>query len=101
METKWVVKAFALAVLLPIVILAFAAAPAEAKSSDNGNCQGQDYTKNCRPDSMVVDTVRIDTTIYLYQVPLTEAQLAMLGEIIPVNLLADNHIQYLKFDGTE
>ena len=47
---------------------------------------------------MVVDTVRIDTTIYLYQVPLTEAQLAMLGEIIPVNLLADNHIQYLKFD---
>ena len=72
MGTKWVVKAFALAVLLPIVILAFAAAPAEAKSSDNGNCQGQDYTKNCRPDSMVVDTVRIDTTIYLYQVPLTE-----------------------------
>ncbi|MGD0818999.1 MAG: hypothetical protein ABR986_11495 [Methanomassiliicoccales archaeon] len=86
MKTKLTVKVFAFAILMPMLIMAFAVAPAQAKSS------GSEYK--------LVDNIKMDkVTIDLYQVPLTDVQKAMLNEIVPLDLLLGSGIQYVYIDG--
>ncbi len=93
LKTKRAVKIFALAVLMPILILAFAVAPAQAcsdHSSSNGNGSEFTYEKNLRINNLTID---------LYQLPMTTDQLAMLNGILPVNDLLASGVQYLYIDG--
>jgi hypothetical protein len=85
MITKNLVKLLVLAVLMPMLIMAFAVAPAQAKS----------------PDYKLVDNVKVESfTIDLYQVQLTDEQLAMLNEIVPLEQFLESGIQYVYIDGT-
>ncbi|HEY3419121.1 MAG TPA: hypothetical protein VGK23_01035 [Methanomassiliicoccales archaeon] len=85
MNAKNLVKLLVLAVLMPMLIMAFAVAPAQAKS----------------PDYRMVDNVKVDSlTIDLYQVQLTDEQLAMLNEIVPLQQFLDSGIQYIFINGT-
>lgn len=94
MRTKSAVRLFALAVLMPLLILAFAIAPAQACSDQHTTCQ------KCT-EFRYVDNVRIDNkTIDLYQLPLTPEQLAMLNEMFPLADLMASGVQYLYIDGT-
>ena len=93
MKTKSAVKIFALAVLMPMLILAFAVAPAQA-CSDHGNSNRKSS------EFRYVDNIRIhNLTIDLYQVPLTPEQLSMLNGIIPLDDLLASGVQYLYIDG--
>jgi hypothetical protein len=71
MKHKRTLKVFALAVLMPMLIIAFAVAPAQSKSTD------YQFAKD----------VKIDETVDLSQVPLTIEQLTMLEELVPYDLL--------------
>ena len=71
MKNKRALKVFALAVLLPMLILAFAVAPAQSKSMDY----------------RLVKDVKISESIDLSQVPLTVEQLTMLAELVPYDML--------------
>lgn len=92
MKTKSAVRIFALAVLMPMLILAFSVAPAQACSDHNnsGKQSGFSYEKNIRIDNLTID---------LYQVPLTPDQLAMLNGILPIDDLMASGVQYLYIDG--
>jgi hypothetical protein len=90
--TKKAVRIFALAFLMPMLILAFSVAPAQACSDHQNSdrqCSGFSYEKN----------IRINVTIDLYQVPLTSDQLAMLNGIVPIDDLLASGVQYLYIDG--
>jgi hypothetical protein len=93
LKTKSAVKITALAVLMPMLILAFSVAPAQACSDHNNSndkSSGFSYEKNIRFDHLTID---------LYQVPLTPEQLAMLNGIIPIDDLLASGVQYLYIDG--
>jgi hypothetical protein len=85
MKTKRAVKIFTLAVLMPMLILAFAVAPAQAKG----------------PDVKTVDNIKVDSYMINVDDLVSPEQKQMLAEVIPsefVPYLAE--IQYIKIDGT-
>jgi hypothetical protein len=85
MKTKRAVKVFALAVLMPMLILAFAVTPAQAKG----------------PDVKTVDNVKVDSYMINVDDLVSLEQKQMLAEVIPsefVPYLAQ--IQYIQIDGT-
>ena len=94
MKNKRVVKVFALAVLMPMLIMAFAVAPAQAAASP-AQAKSMDYKfeKN----------VNINEFIDLSQVPLTNEQLKMLTMLtgaVPSDLLSYlGQTQYISICG--
>jgi hypothetical protein len=93
MRTRSAVRLFALAVLMPILILAFAVAPAMA-------CSDQHPTDQKSTEFCYVDNVRINNlTIDLYQLQLTPEQLAMLNATFPLADLLASGVQYIYLDG--
>lgn len=85
MNTKGIAKIFALAVLMPMLIVAFAIAPAQAKN----------------PDERLVENIKVDSYKINVDDLVTDEQKMMLAELVPSDFLSYlEQIQYIMIDGT-
>ncbi len=85
MNTKRIAKIFALAVLMPMLIVAFAIAPAQAKN----------------PDVKLVENIKVDAYKINIDDLVTDEQKMMLAELVPSDFLPYlEQIQYIMIDGT-